>query len=225
MEREKEQKSGALQRVVSAVGGVVCVLLGLLLICNLTIIIKGTLRPEQPPSVLGVTPFVVKSGSMSGSREGHLEVGDLILVASVEPQKLQVGDVIAFMEGKIIVTHRIIDVETGEEGTLRFRTQGDANNSPDVEPVPEENIVGICRGRIPRVGDFALFLQTPLGMLLFIGVPVLGFIAYDVIRRQRYANEERKQTAEMEAEIERLRALAGEKAKTGEAPAQTEDKD
>ena len=30
MEREKGQKSGALQRVVSAVGGVVCVLLGLL---------------------------------------------------------------------------------------------------------------------------------------------------------------------------------------------------
>ncbi len=225
MEREKERKSGALQPVLSAAGGIVCVLLGLLLICNLTIIIKGTLRPEQPPSVFGVTPFVVKSGSMSGSREGHIEVGDLILVGRAEPQELQVGDVIAFTEGKIIVTHRIIGVETGEGGTLLFRTQGDANNSPDVEPVPEENIVGICRGRIPRVGDFALFLQTPLGMLLFVGIPVLGFIGYDVIRRQRYANEERKQTAEMEAEIERLRALAGEKVQAREVPAQSEDKD
>lgn len=222
MERKAKNKSGSSQRVLSAIGGVVCVLLGFMLICNLIIIVKGTLFPEKPPSVFGITPFVVKSGSMSGTKDGHIEVGDLIFVGPAEPAKLEEGDVIAFMEGRIIVTHRIIGVQTGEDGSLLFKTQGDANNSPDTELVREENIVGIYKSRIPKVGDFALFLQTPLGMLIFIGIPVIGFIIYDIIRRQYYSDKERKQASEMQEELERLRAIAGEKAKAEETSAQSE---
>ena len=65
--------------------------------------------------------------------------------------------------------------------------------------------------RFPKVGDFALFLQTPMGMVLFIGLPLLAFIIYDIIRRQQYARKESKKTAELEAELERLRKLAGER--------------
>lgn len=222
MERKAKNKSGSSQRVLSAIGGVVCVLLGFMLICNLIIIVKGTLFPEKPPSVFGITPFVVKSGSMSGTRDDHIEVGDLIFVGPAEPAKLEEGDVIAFMEGRIVVTHRIIGVQTGEDGSLLFKTQGDANNSPDTELVREENIVGIYKSRIPKVGDFALFLQTPLGMLIFIGIPVIGFIIYDIIRRQYYSDKERKQASEMQEELERLRAIAGEKAKAEETSAQSE---
>lgn len=161
---------------------------------------------------------------MSGDREGHIEVGDLIFVGPANPGELEAGDVIAYMEGKIVVTHRIIEVQAAEDGSRLFRTQGDANNSPDTEPVKEENLVGIYKSRIPKVGDFALFLQTPLGMLVFIGIPVLGFIIYDIIRRQRYANKERSKASEMEEELERLRAIAGEKAKADETPTQPEDK-
>lgn len=222
MERKAKNKSGSSQRVLSAIGGVVCVLLGFMLICNLIIIVKGTLFPEKPPSVFGITPFVVKSGSMSGTKDGHIEVGDLIFVGPAEPAKLEEGDVIAFMEGRIVVTHRIIGVQTGEDGSLLFKTQGDANNSPDTELVREENIVGIYKSRIPKVGDFALFLQTPLGMLIFIGIPVIGFIIYDIIRRQYYSDKERKQASEMQEELERLRTIAGEKAKAEETSAQSE---
>ena len=222
MERKAKNKSGSSQRVLSAIGGVVCVLLGFMLICNLIIIVKGTLFPEKPPSVFGITPFVVKSGSMSGTKDGHIEVGDLIFVGPAEPAKLEEGDVIAFMEGRIVVTHRIIGVQTGEDGSLLFKTQGDANNFPDTELVREENIVGIYKSRIPKVGDFALFLQTPLGMLIFIGIPVIGFIIYDIIRRQYYSDKERKQASEMQEELERLRAIAGEKAKAEETSAQSE---
>ncbi len=208
MEREGEKKPGVLQRAVSAIGGIICVLLCLMLICNLTIIIKGTLYPEQPPSVVGITPLVVKSGSMSGSQEGHIEVGDLIFVGPVEAKTLQVGDVIAYKEGRIVVTHRITAIQTDEEGKLQFTTKGDANNAEDQNPVSEENLVGIYKTRIPKVGDFAMFLQTPLGMVLFIGVPVMGFIVYDIIRRQRYARRERRNSEALEAELARLRAQA-----------------
>ena len=203
-------------KVAAAIGLILCVVFGFLLVCNMTIIIKGTIAPERPPSVLGITPMVVLSGSMSGSAEDHIEVGDLIFVGKAEAARLKQGDVIAFMEGDVVVTHRIVEVGRDEAGKLSFITKGDANNSIDLRPVSEENLVGIYKFRIPKVGDFALFLQTPLGMILFIGIPLLAFIIYDIIRRRHYAAKEDKRTSELEAELERLRALAGEK-KDGES--------
>ncbi|MGI5906946.1 MAG: signal peptidase I, partial [Candidatus Pararuminococcus gallinarum] len=182
---------------------------GILFVCNLTIIIKGTLNTEKPPSLLGVTPMVVLSGSMSGTQEGHIEVGDLIFVVNEEPEQLEIGDVIAYINEGTTVTHRITAIDTGEDDGLIFTTKGDANDAEDTEDVTEEQIIGVYQGRIPKVGDFALFLQKPLGMLLFIGIPLLAFIVYDILRRQRYANCEKAKTEEMEAELERLRSLSG----------------
>ena len=210
--KEKSNKAAAV------IGLVLCVIFGFLLICNLTIIVKGTIAPERPPSVLGTTPMVVLSGSMSGEAEDHIEVGDLIFVGKAEAAELKVGDVIAFMEGDVVVTHRIIGIDTDEAGRLAFSTKGDANNAADLRPVSEDDLVGIYKFRIPKIGDFALFLQTPLGMILFIGVPLLAFIIYELIRRRHYASKEDRRTAELEAELERLRALAGEKAEGGEQP-------
>ena len=210
-ETGREEKSGVIQKVLTGVSILLCIVFSVMLICNMTIIIKGTLYPERPPSVLGITPMVVLSGSMSGDAEDHIEVGDLIFVGKTEAEELEVGDVIAFMEGKVVVTHRIIEVQTGENGEPMFLTKGDANNAQDQRPVTASNLVGIYKTRIPKVGDFALFLQTPMGMVLFIGLPLLAFIIYDIIRRQQYARKESKKTAELEAELERLRKLAGER--------------
>lgn len=204
----KGVKTGKVGAVIALV---LCIIFGLMLICNLTIIIKGTIAPEKPPSVLGVTPMVVLSGSMSGDAEDHIEIGDLIFVGKADADELETGDVISFMDGDVFVTHRIIEIRTGEEGGLEFITKGDANNSPDIRPVPEDKLVGKYMFRIAKVGDFALFLQTPMGMVLFIALPLLAFIIYDVLRRRHYATKESKRTSELEAELERLRALAGEK--------------
>lgn len=197
-------------KIKTCIGAALCILFGFLLVCNLTILIKGTLNPERPPSVLGITPMVVLSGSMSGDAEDHIEVGDLIFVGKADPEKLEVGDIIAFMSGQATVTHRITAVTVGENGERLFTTKGDANNAEDTEPVTEDQLIGIYRGRIPKAGDFAIFLQQPIGMLLFIGVPLLAFIIYDILRRQRYAKQEQSKAQEMEAELTRLRALAGE---------------
>jgi len=206
---EKKEPRSA-NKIVSAVGLVLCLVFGAMLICNLTIIIKGTLHPERPPSVLGITPMVVLSGSMSGDAEDHIEIGDLIFVDEADPAQLEVGDIIAFMEGKVVVTHRIIDIQSTEDGELLFYTKGDANNAADRKPVTVNELVGIYQSRIPAVGNFALFLQTPLGMVLFIVVPLMAFILYDVLRRQHYAKKERSRTAELEAELERLRRQNGQ---------------
>lgn len=206
---KKKRKQSKMNHVLTAVGIFLCVVFGFMLICNLTIIIKGTLHPEMPPSVLGNTPLVVQSGSMSGTASDHIEVGDLIFVSPVEAEDLEVGDVIAFMESNstVVITHRIVEVINQEDGSLAYKTKGDANNTVDQEVVTEDRLVGKYKGRIPKVGDFAMFLQTPIGMIVFIGIPLIAFIIYDIIRRQKYANRESKKTAELEAELKRLRAM------------------
>lgn len=190
---------------VEVVGLVLCVVFALLLVCNLTIIIKGAITPDTPPSVLGITPLAVQSGSMSGTASGHIEVGDLIFVKPVKADTLQTGDVIAFKEGGIVVTHRIVRVETAEDGTLQFVTKGDANNVEDSQSVSETNLVGKYAGRIPQLGNVALFAQKPVGMAVFIAVPVLCFVLYDSSVRRREAAEAAQRTRALERELERLK--------------------
>ena len=209
-------------RVWAVLGAALCVIFGFILVCNLTIIIKGTMNPERPPSLLGVTPMVVLSGSMSGTQEGHIEAGDLILVKNADPNALEVGDVIAYMSGRTTVTHRITAIDTAEDGEVLFTTKGDANEVEDTEPVTVDQLVGMYLGRIPKIGDFALFLQQPLGMLVFIGIPLFAFVIYDILRRQRYARREQQKAREMESELARLRSLAEQgQATAGEDEAQT----
>ena len=197
------------QRILTGFGFLLCLFFGFLLICNLTIIVKGSLYPEQPPSVFGKTPMVVLSGSMSGNAKDHIEVGDLIIVDKADINQLDKGDVIAFMHGKVVVTHRIVD-KTIVDGHVEFHTKGDANNFEDEGVVTVDNLVGLYQYRIPKVGDFAIFLQTPLGMVLFVGVPLLGFVLYDFISRRRHIDNERQEKEELEKELERLRKLAHE---------------
>ena len=196
-------------KVTTCICSVLCVIFGLMLICNLSIIVKGWLSPERPPAVLGVTPMIVLSGSMSGTQEGHIEVGDMIFIDKATPEDVKIGDVISFMEGKTVVTHRVIDI-IERDGHISFKTKGDANNTEDEGAVRAEELVGIYKTRIPKVGDIALFLQTPTGMILFVGLPLFLFIIYDIFRRQRLTKQENKRTAELEAEIERLKKLTND---------------
>ena len=202
-------KNKTSKRILFIVGAVLCCIFALMLVCNLTIIIKGVINPEMPPSVLGVTPMVVQSGSMSGSAEDHIEVGDLIFTVKPDTDKLKAGDIISFMDGNIAVTHRIIEVQAGADGKRSFITKGDANNTED-PAVSEDAVFGLYNGRVPGLGDFAMFLQKPLGMAVFIGIPVCAFIIYDIIRRQRISGKRDKETEALKAELERLRAAAGE---------------
>ena len=202
---ERQPGKSAARKVIFIGGLVLCVLFGLMLICNLVIIIKGAINPDRPPSIFGVTPMVVKSDSMSGSGEGHIEEGDLVFVGPADPETLKEGDVIAFMDKDLFIIHRIVEARTDESGQRVFTTKGDANAEPDRKTVLADRLVGIYQGRIPMAGDFALFLQTPFGMLLFIGVPVLAFVSYDILRRQKSAARNKLRTAELEAELARLK--------------------
>ena len=210
------KKTNPLSIVGRTIGIILCIVLAFLLVCNIVIIIKGSSDTQKPPSVFGVTPMIVLSQSMSGDAPDHIEIDDLVFIDDSTPDTFEVGDVISFMEGKIVVTHRIIEIKTNDDGSREFITGGDNNRDEngeivkDTEPVTEANVIGKYMFRVPQLGRIVYFMQQPLGMICFIGIPLFAFIIYDIIRRQRAANKEGKKTSELEAELERLRALAGE---------------
>lgn len=197
---QKEKKRGGIFTVISAV---ICVILAIILISNVTLIVKGSLSPDRPPSVFGITTMMVMSGSMSGDAPDHIEVGDMVVAKAVDPTTLEVGNIITFMEnGKTTVTHRIVEIN--DDGT--FTTAGDANDGTiDQTPVKPEEIIGKVVLSIPKLGDVAMFAQTPIGMVTFIGVPLVLYLLLDALLRAKHNKSKKKEEKAAKDEAERLK--------------------
>jgi len=211
---ETKERPGGIPHIVGSVIGILLIVVLLpIFVCNMLLIIKSYTKPEKIPSVFGVAPLIVLSGSM---RDVIFE-NDLIFVRQVKVDTLGVGDIIAFQppgEGKKAVTHRIEEI-TMEEGRKQFITKGDNNNTRDTDPVEMRDVVGRYFLRLPKVGKVAEFLQTPLGMILCVGIPLAAFLTYDVLRRVLYNRKKQEEDEAAEKagqadreELERLRLLA-----------------
>lgn len=193
-----------LNLIFSVICGMFCILLGIMIICNLVLVARGLIRPDVPPSVFGYTPLVVLSGSMSGSQEGHIEAGDLILVKETEPSAIRIGDVISFTDGNSVVTHRVVSIEDTDEGR-EYVTRGDANNTEDAGTISETEVIGRYVLRIPGAGNLALFLKTPAGLFCTVSIPIFALFVSDAVRRRKQIAEEQKKAEVLEKELSELR--------------------
>lgn len=179
MSSEKKLSRGATVAMI-----VLAVILVPVLLINLTLIVKGSIYPDSPPDVFGIAPLAVTSGSMEGDQKGSFDEGSLIFVKKLsagEKNNLEAGDVITFLTDGVYVTHRIVSVNKNSSGdSVSFVTKGDANNVSD-GAIPAQNVFGKCVGSIAGLGGFMLFLLTPAGILLFVGLPILIYVAVDVL--------------------------------------------
>ena len=102
-----------------------------------------------------IHPSVVGSGSM----EPIMYTGDIVLVAKIPADTIIVGDIIQFRKAEgINIMHRVIEIQE-TAGTKRFITKGDANDSPDVEPVIPQNVVGKVVVTIPKIGWVSIVVK------------------------------------------------------------------
>lgn len=196
-----KEKSSLIQRIITVVGVILCVVFIPILMVNITLIVKSYTHPDQVPDFMGYKPFIVLSGSM----EPGIMTGDMVFVKETNTANLQKGDVIAYKSGQSVITHRIIEVKT-ENGETSYVTQGDANDSPDQTTVKPSDVEGAYKGRIPGAGKAAMFMQTTTGMILFVVCPLVLFILYDIIRRKMLDSKDASRARELELELERLRA-------------------
>lgn len=138
------------------------------LIFNLTLIIKSKLYPDKIADFMGYKPFIVMSGSM----ETTINIGDLVIVKKVNSSSIHAGDIIAFKNGNIVISHRVKEV-INDSGTYKFKTKGDNNNVADDFIVNSDAIEGIFVNKIPGLGSILLFLGKPIGLLMVILVIII----------------------------------------------------
>ena len=138
------------------------------LIFNLTLIIKSKLYPNKIADFMGYKPFIVMSGSM----ETTINIGDLVIVKKVNSSNIHTGDIIAFKNGNIVISHRVKEV-INDSGTYKFKTKGDNNNVADDFIVSSDAIEGIFVNKIPGLGSILLFLGKPIGLLMVILVIII----------------------------------------------------
>lgn len=137
----------------------------------LSAIILVTSKIETP---LGIRSFVVLTGSM----QPGISAGSIIFTQNA--LNYNEGDIIAFKNGNVTVTHRIVNSEI-KNGRTFFRTKGDANNAADDKEIDSSMIYGRELITIPLIGNLILFTRTIPGFLIFIITPALLFIGFEFV--------------------------------------------
>ena len=143
--------------------------------------------------IVGLQPFVVLSGSM----EPKYHVGSLIYVQAVDYKELKVGDPITYMISQdTVVTHQIIEVlvDENDPDTIRYFTQGIANDVPDGVSVHYKNIIGKPVFSIPYLGYVSNYIQNPPGM--YVAIAAGAILILLVFLPDLFADDKKKKKEE-----------------------------
>lgn len=159
-----------------------------LIVLPIVVFLMITSKTDQ---IGGVRSFVVLSGSM----EPELPVGSVVFTKKTGDYIK--GDVITFQNAGMPVTHRIAAVENGQ-----FKTKGDANKNADGELIAKNQVLGEQVFMVPFIGRFIAYLRTLQGLILFIIVPSILFILFELWNMKHHMEREaeKKIRKKMEAE-------------------------
>jgi signal peptidase len=118
----------------------------------------------------------------SGSMEPTLPTGTIIAVEKCTDTLFAPGDIITFKQNDLLITHRVIDF--GYKEGFYYLTQGDANQTPDAEPVKHQAVIGKVVFVAPAMLARFLSLLTVRRLVLFHALLLL-FLAYKKRRKTR----------------------------------------
>lgn len=110
------------------------------------------------PRVAGATPYTILTGSMQPDRPP----GTLVVVRPVDPDRIGIGSVITYQleSGEAaVVTHRVVAQGVSGTGETTWQTQGDANDTPDQEPVRPVQVRGEVWYSVPYLGRLTNLLS------------------------------------------------------------------
>lgn len=130
------------------------------------------------PSLLAYQRYVITGGSMSGT----FERGSVAFEKTVPVDDLEVGDVVTYLPPAdtgvtTLVTHRIVKKRHASDGSLVFRTKGDANDH--VDPWTFQLYAAVqprVEFTVPTIGYLFLGLADRDVRVVVVGIPA-GLIA------------------------------------------------
>lgn len=156
---------GHLKKVISVFVTIFTYVLLLLLILVIYGKCSLTFTDKIYPSYFGYTLFEVASGSM----EPTLKIDDVILV-KVMRDDLKKGDIIAFQNEDVVITHRILLID-GDTITVK----GDKNNTID-KPINRSQVIGKVIKILPKFGVWKKIITEPkILFAIFITLVLFDF--------------------------------------------------
>ncbi len=129
---------------------------------------------------------------LSGSMEPQLSVNDLVIIREID--EVQVGDIVVFQSGEILVIHRVIEIDKDT-----IITKGDANNMAD-SPITKADIKGVLVWQIPYAGNIVRILKQPWMIVLMI---VFAFLLVEGSFRKE-KEKDKEELDEIQNEIKLL---------------------
>ena len=159
-----------------------------IILYDIILIAQGILNPNSIPSIFGIKTFTIISGSM----EPTFEIDDVIFVKEYNINELEKGDIISFVQGEDIITHRIDKIDKNEKETI-FITKGDANNVTDTNKVKASQIEGKYIFKISKVGKILNILKNKV---IFIIVIIILIICYLIEKNKISKKVKRKEKRE-----------------------------
>ena len=171
------------KKTLNIIGGIFSyILIGFTVVIMLITIITiaPSNRNESEKFLFGYKFYIVTSDSMSKT---DFDAGDLICVKKIDPDNLEVGDIISYVSEYAgnygsIVTHKIREKNEISEGEYQFITYGTTTNMNDILPISESQVLGKYVYSFPKVGKIFIFMKTIPGYIFLILFPFLILIGY-----------------------------------------------
>lgn len=130
----------------------------------LLILVIGALILFGVPRLFGVQMFNVTSGSMQPS----YMIGDLVYAVPTSADQIQPGDTITFTLGEdTVATHRVVRADHEKQ---EYITKGDANDVEDGTPVQYQNIIGVVKFYVPKVGEVLNYISSRQGRIISLTI-------------------------------------------------------
>jgi signal peptidase len=119
---------------------------------------------------------------LSGSMEPGIQTGSIVaLKPGGDMNRFKKGDVITFRnEDNLLITHRVVEATMNNAtGEAMYRTKGDNNDAPDMNPTSSTNVVAEYTGvTVPYVGYAMNFAVSKAGSVVLMIVPGLMLLLY-----------------------------------------------
>lgn len=209
-EKDKKAKTSKVTKIfVDVVSLLVCVALFASFVFSLYLNFTKDKVPNGIPSLK-----VVKTSSMATKNKNNtylfkndlndqIQTFDLIVTHHLPKEEdLKLYDIVVYKRDDTFVIHRIVGIEEPNDkhpDRRHFLLQGDSVLNPDQFPVLYSQMQGIYNGqRIPFIGSFILFMQSPAGWLCILLI-LFAAIVTPILER-KLENEANARLAKIESE-------------------------
>ena len=125
-----------------------------------------------------------------------MQVGTMLIAEDTPIEEIQPGEIVTFRSRepgmfRVIITHRVLSVQTGSNGKLYLETKGDANPYADANYVDEDYLIGKVVWYTGENNVFAQIMKVVTGKTGFLACIVLPciliglFVMKDCIKNMR----------------------------------------